>query len=143
MTFNPVMTLVDSTGTPTQSTPVTLISLPSAARTTPNTGTLFSTASVNYLAVDVTITAFTGGSAPTITFFVNRIGSDGVSYNVWTGAAKNSAGAFSVDLGPGFATAADPNGSQHAVFTAQATFGWTISGNPTSVTFSASVVGRT
>ena len=142
MTYNPVVTLVDATGLPTQSTPTTLIALPSAAVTAGNTGTSFSTTSIQFLAVDTNVTAFTGGTSPTVQFFVDRLGADGVWYNVWSGQTVGSPAKNTFDLGPGFATNGPPNGSQHAVFTQTARFGWTFVGAPTSITFSASVVGR-
>lgn len=141
MTYNPVVTLVDATGLPTQTTATTLMTLPSAARTAAGE-VVFSTTNITYLAVDVTVTAFTGGTTPTAQFSVYRLGADGIWYLVSSLPSVNAPGVVTYDLGPGFTTQGLPNGTQHAVFTQSAKFAWTYTGTPTSVTFSASVVGR-
>lgn len=117
---------------------VSALVYPSVARTTSNAGDSFSTSSITMMAVDTTVTTFTGGTVPTITFFVQRFAGDGVWYTVWTSAAIAAPGATSVDLGPGFIG----TGMAHAVFTGTARFGWTLAGTPTSVTFSAAVSCR-
>lgn len=116
----------------------TFITYPSSAETAANTGVSFSTAGVSALAVDVDVTAFTGGTSPTVTFFVDRLGSDNVWYRTWTSSALSSTGPVSEVIGP-YPTA---TGITTAVLTGTARFGWTFSGSPTSVTFSASVIGR-
>lgn len=128
---------------------VTLVSLPSAAQATSGTQA-FSTAGITYLAVDLTITSFTGGTTPTIVMNLDRLGADGTWYNVWpgntTGQAQGTSGlpvAFSVDVVPSGGTSwSPPNGTQHGVLTSQARFRWTTTGAPTAVTFSLSIVGR-
>lgn len=142
MTYNPVMTLVDQNGLPTQSAATTLLVVPSAAYTSANTGTAFSTSNITYLAVDMNVTALTGGTSPAVNFFLQRLGADGVWYLVSSLPAISTVSTVTFDVGPGFASTGLPNGTQHAVFTTQARFGWTFTGAPTSVTFSASVVGR-
>lgn len=107
-----------------------------------NAGVSFSTAQISYLAVDITVTSFQGGTSPTIQFFVDRLGSDNIWYNVWSSQTTGTAATSSFDLGPGFAASGPPNGSQHAVFTGTARFRWVSTGSPTTVTFSASVIGR-
>lgn len=154
MPFNPVFTPVDNNGnalkalpngdgtatlaTSAVSTTATFITYLSGAQAVSNTGVSFSTATVSGLAVDVTLTSFTGGSSPAVTFFVDRLGSDGVWYRVWTSAALSSAGVTSVQIGP-FPAA---TGIVTAVLTGTARFGWTSTGTPTAITFSASVIGR-
>lgn len=119
------------------------ITLASAAQVAGNTGTVFSTAGMSSLAVDVNVTAFTGGTSPTVTFFIDRQGADTQWYRVWSSPAISAAGPFSGNIGPGQAGTATANQSwTSAVLTSTARFGWTITGTPTSVTFSASVVGR-
>ncbi|MEV5944439.1 hypothetical protein [Streptomyces sp. NPDC051994] len=122
----------------TSTTTSTFITYLSGAQAVSNTGVSFSTAAVSGLAVDVTLTSFTGGTSPTVTFFVDRLGSDGVWYRLWTSAALNGAGVTSVQIGP-FPAA---TGIVTAVLTGTARFGWTSTGTPTAITFSASVVGR-
>ncbi|MFD9632836.1 hypothetical protein [Streptomyces violascens] len=154
MPFNPVFTPVDNNGNPlkalsngdgtsslvTSSAPTTttFITYLSGAQAVSNTGVSFSTAAVSGLAVDVTLVSFTGGSSPAATFFVDRLGSDGVWYRVWTSAALTGAGVTSVQIGP-FPAA---TGIITAVLTGTARFGWTSTGTPTAITFSASVIGR-
>jgi hypothetical protein len=117
-----------------------ILNYPSAAYNAANAGTSFSTAQFSGLAVDVTVSAFTGGTSPSVTFFLDRLGADGVWYRVWTSAALTSAGATSVQIGP------YPSGTGifTAVLTGTARFGWSFGGTvqPTAVTFSASVYGR-
>lgn len=154
MPFNPVFTPVDNNGNPLKAMPngdgtsslvtssapttTTFITYLSGAQAVSNTGVSFSTAAVSGLAVDVTLTGFTGGSSPAVTFFVDRLGSDGVWYRVWTSAALTGAGVTSVQIGP-FPAA---TGIITAVLTGTARFGWSTTGTPTAVTFSASVIGR-
>ena len=142
MTFNPVITLVDQNGLPTQSAATTLVTVASAAYTAANTGIVFSTSNITYLAVDSNVTALTGGTSPALNLFVDRLGADGVWYLVSSLPAVSTVSVVSFDLGPGFASVGLPNGTQHAVFTQSARLRWTFTGSPTSITFSASVVGR-
>ncbi|MFE4867723.1 hypothetical protein [Streptomyces sp. NPDC056682] len=154
MPTNPVFTLVDGSGnliksvsngdgtatltTSAAATTTTFITYLSGAQAVSNTGVSFSTAAVSGLAVDATLVSFTGGSSPGITFFVDRFGSDGVWYRVWTSASLTSATTVSVQIGP-FPAA---TGIVTAVLTGTARFGWSTTGTPTAVTFSASVIGR-
>ncbi|MDJ0342282.1 hypothetical protein QMK19_03650 [Streptomyces sp. H10-C2] len=153
MPTNPVFTPVDTNGLPLKATsngdgtsslvagsagPATFLTYLSAAQAVSNTGTSFSTTAVAGLAVDVTLSSFTGGAAPAVTFFVERLGADGVWYRIWTSAALTTAGATSVQIGP-FPAA---TGIVTAVLTGTARFGWSSTGAPTAITFSASVIGR-
>lgn len=119
-----------------------LVAVPSAAYTTTSGTITFNTNQVTYMALDITITSFTGGTAPNITFFIDRLGpADGVWYNVYSTGALTGAGATSMDIGPGFAAA---TGTQHAVFTTQGRLRWAFGGtaSPTAVTYSVSAIGR-
>lgn len=116
----------------------TVITYVSAAQVPASAGVSFSTATMTGLAVDITLTSFAGGTTPAVTFFVDRLGSDGVWYRLWTSAALNSPGVTSVNIGVGLTGA----GTAAAVLSGTARFGWSTSGSPTSVTFSASVIGR-
>jgi hypothetical protein len=90
------------------------------------------------LAVDITLTSFTGGTTPSVTFYVDRLGNDGAWYRLWTSAALTAAGPTSASIGPGQSgTNAAPG-----VLTGTCRFGWSSTGAPTSITFSASVSGR-
>lgn len=115
---------------------------PSQARTTGNGGDAIFTIGYSSLAVDVSVTAFTGGTSPTITFFVNRLGGDGLWYQVWTSGAISSAKSLSASIGPGQSGGSSGAGGFSAVLTTQAQFGWSFAGSPTSITFSGSVAAR-
>ena len=117
-----------------------LVNLPSGAQTA-GSNIIFSTNQVTYMALDINVTAFTGGTGPTVVFAIDRFGADGVYYNVWS-LSVGSPTTFTFDLGPGFPNSPGINGTQHAVFTAQGRFRWSFTGAPTSVTFSASILGR-
>jgi hypothetical protein len=117
-----------------------LVNLPSEAQTA-GSNVVFNTNQTTYAALDINITAFTGGTAPTVVFALDRLGADGVYYNIWS-LSVGSPISFTFDLGPGFAFAPGINGTQHAVFTTQARFRWSFTGSPTSVTFAASILGR-
>lgn len=119
-----------------------LVALPSAAYTTASGSITFSTNQVTYMALDITLTSFTGGTTPSISFFIDRLGpADGVWYNVYSSGALTGATTISMDIGPGFAAA---TGTTHAVFTTQGRFRWAFGGavSPTAVTYSVSAIGR-
>ncbi|MEV8324517.1 hypothetical protein [Kitasatospora sp. NPDC056731] len=120
------------------STLTTLLTYLSGTQAVSNAGVSFSTAAVTGLAVDITLASFAGGTSPTVTFFIDRLGADSVWYRIWSSSALNSAGATSVQVGPYPAGA----GIATAVFTGTARFGWSSTGAPTAITFSASAIGR-
>lgn len=123
----------------------TAYALASAAQAITNTGTSFTTTGFQSISLDINLTAFTGGTAPTITFFLERQGNDGVWYRVWQSASQNAAAKLPVTIGASTPTvAAGANVAQGvtAGLTATARFGWSTTGTPDSVTFSASIVGR-
>lgn len=121
----------------------TFLTYLSAAQAAANAGTSFSTAGVASLAVDATVTVFTGGTAPTVTFFIDRLAADNVWYRAWASAAVSAPGTASANIGPGQSgTAPAATSNITAVLTGTARFGWSYTGTPTSVTFSASVIGR-
>ncbi len=127
---------------------VGLLALPSAARDTTTSPQVFDTSDISYAAWDLTLTSFTGGTSPTVTFFLERLGLDGNWYQIGTTSAMNSAPTtVSVDISPALnSTMQAPllSTAQHNVFTFQARLRWTFGGTvaPTAVTFSSSIVGR-
>lgn len=127
---------------------LTLIALASAARDTSSSPVTCSTAGITYGALDITVTSINGGaSTPSITFFLERQGADGVWYQLFTTGAVTGALTISVDISPDLnAVYSAPPGSaqQHALFGASARLRWTFGGGtpPTNVTFSASLIGR-
>jgi hypothetical protein len=115
--------------------PSTLLNQASGAQAAGNSGSL-STAGVGAIEVNVNLTAFTGGTAPTVTFLLDVLGADGVWYQVWTSGAQAAAAAVSQSIGQGCQTA--------AMLTSACRLRWTFGGTvaPATVTFSASIVGR-
>ena len=142
--YYPVSVPADPTGRVTCGASA-LVTLPNAAYTSGQSPVVFSTAYITNIALDISVISFTGGTTPTIQFILERQGADGTYYNVLQSQTFSSAGTNTVDIGPGFANSfSPPNGEQHAVFTQQARLRWVFGGTapPTSVTFSASAVGR-
>ena len=116
-----------------------------AAETAATGSSSLDTRFVASLAVDINVTALTGGTSPTIQFWVDRLGADSNWYNVWTSGTTGVAALYSVDIGAFSLNYSYPTTqAQHAVLTGTTRFRWAFGGtaNPTSVTFSASVVGR-
>lgn len=101
----------------------------------------FDTTRVRCLALDITTVAFTGGTAPTVTYYVDRLGADGTWYQVYASSAIAAPGALSIDMGDFSLVVA---GVQHAVFTGQARLRTLYGGTaaPTDVTYSYSIIGR-
>ena len=134
----------------------TLLSLPSAGYTsTLPPATTFSTMYITNAAWDVTLTSFTGGTSPTITFLFDRQGADGNWYPIMpasgTGAAVLSAGTLSMSMDIGLLPPSVTGGSgvsiygaAHNVFTPVSRVRWTLAGSPAAgtATFSMSVIGR-
>ena len=106
----------------------------------------FDTKYADSIAVDLNVTAFTGGTTPTITFAVDRLAADGITwFQVWTSGALNAPGIVSVDIGRfGMTYAAGSVTAQHAILTGSTRLRWAWGGgvNPTAVTWFASVTGR-
>lgn len=103
-----------------------------AATTSGNSGDL-AVDSFSELAVDINITAISG-TTPTIQFFVDRKGNDGIYYVIYTGSSINTVQAVSVSLGAGM--------GQSVSFGTTARLRWTIGGTTPSFTFSASIIGK-
>lgn len=113
----------------------TVLTLPSAARATYSSGPI---TLPNYndlvLAFDVNVTAFTGGTSPTVKFTVSRVGADGVNYVIYNPTALSAAGVFSQSIGVGAQTNADPGDIIQVDMVT--------TGSPTSITFSLSMKAR-
>jgi hypothetical protein len=115
----------------------TVLLLASAAQTTtPVTNGPYVVGPYAELAVDVNITAKTG-TAPTIQFFVDRIGADSIAYNIWSSSViSNTAPAqVSTSIGSGFAV--------NQSFGSSIQFRWIIGGSATpGFTFSVSILAK-
>ncbi len=122
-----------------------LVAMAQAAYDTTTSPKVFTTTGASMLALDLNVVSFQGGTTPTITFFLERQTANGDWSQIWTSGALNAATNWGVDIGPGFGTFSAPsNLAQHAVLTNSARIRWAFGGgaNPTTVTFSLSVVGR-
>lgn len=106
-----------------------------AAAASGDTGPL-AASTIARLAVDISVVSFTGGTAPTITFMIDRQGTDGKWYQLWASAALSAAGPASTSIGDGCDIRQVPTGTVRLRWV----FGGT--GVATSITFSASIVGR-
>lgn len=85
------------------------------------------------LAIDANITAVSG-SSPTLQFFLDRKGSDGIYYPIWNSSSITATGQVSASVGAGLATAQS--------FNATVKLRWVIGGSSPSFTFSASIIGK-
>jgi hypothetical protein len=113
----------------------TILNLPSAARATYSSGQI---ALPNFndmvLNLDVNVTAFTGGTSPTVKFTVSRVGADGVLYALYTPGAISTPGVFSQSIGHSGQTNADLGDLIQVDMVT--------TGSPTSITFSLSAKVR-
>ncbi len=91
------------------------------------------TSEVDNVAIDVNVTAVSG-TTPSLALFVDRLGSDGIYYQIHAFTAITAAGKASVNIGPGAPVNAIPGNAIR--------LRWTISGTTPSFTFSASVIGQ-
>ena len=117
---------------------ITLLSVPSAARATYSSGPIATDTAfgqVQLVDIDITVTAITGGTSPTVTFKVSRLDAFSNLDQVWQPTAISAAGSFSQSIGPGEQTSADL-GDQFQI-------DMVLTGAPTSVTFSLSVKAKT
>ena len=113
----------------------TVTSHVSATITTGATVGPFAVGPYTELAVDVNITA-KGGTTPTIQFFVDRIGADGIAYNVWASTVVNNTAPtqVSTSIGSGFST--------NQSFGSSIQFRYVTGGTTPSWTFSNSLIGK-
>lgn len=113
-----------------------LLTYPSTSTPAATTTLPFACAQHSLFAVDVTFTAFTGGTAPTVQFFIDRQGNDGNWYQIFAGGVLSAAGVTSTSIGHGLQTTHAPTGTCR--------LRWVLAGTvaATAVTFSASVTGR-
>ena len=84
------------------------------------------------LAVDANVTNITG-AAPTVQFFSDRKGIDGIYYQIWNSATLNAAGTASDSIGPGLNRAQSIGSILR--------FRWILTGGGT-VTLSASLIAK-
>jgi hypothetical protein len=86
------------------------------------------------LAIDINITG-NQGSSPTITYYMDRKGADGVYYPIWQSSTITASASISASIGAGLAYSQS--------FGATVRFRWVIGGSSTpGFTFSASLQGK-
>jgi hypothetical protein len=110
-----------------------LLTLTSADYTTSGVTDPIAVGPLTTLAVDVDVTA-ASGTSPSLALFIERQGTDGNWYPIWSPTAVTAAGVVSDSIGPGCSTA--------AVITSTIRFRWAVTGTTPSFTLSASIVGR-
>jgi hypothetical protein len=118
--------------------------LPSAAYGTAAVASAtFSTEFVSSVALDITVTSISGGTSPTLQYYLDRQGLDGNWYNILTTNPGITAPVvFTIDVGDLSVAFGGINTAQHAVLTYAARLRWTYASGGTVATFSASVEGR-
>lgn len=125
--------------------PVTALSYPTGSQVPADVGDSFSTVGYTSAAIYVTVTSFTGGTGPNITFFLQGLGASNVWYTIWSNTTPlASAGVIAASIGPGQSggTTTTGNGGFSAVFPLTSRFGWSTTGSPTAWVGSASVTLR-
>ncbi len=113
----------------------TVLTLASAARATYSSGPV----ALPYyndlvLNLDISVTALTGGTTPSVTFKISRVEPDGVLYQLYSPTALSAAGVFAQSIGVGGQTAADPGDVIQ--------IDMVVTGAPTSITFSLTLKAR-
>jgi hypothetical protein len=85
------------------------------------------------LAFDANTTVI-AGTSPTLQFAIDRLGVDGIWYNVWLSAVRSAIGSDSKSIGAGLALA--------EAFGNNIQIRWIIGGTSPSFTFSLSLIGK-
>ena len=112
-----------------------------AAATASGASDSFDTSRIGRAALDVNVKTITGGTTPSIQFFVDRQGGDGIWYPAANTAALTAIGPVSIEISDSAADAAD---AQHMVFGNLARVRWVFAGAVVadSINFSGSFYGR-
>lgn len=108
-----------------------VLNLPSAARATYSAQ--FQVGDLRSLSLLFNVSTFTGGTTPTVTFKISAVGADGTLSQLEQVAAISAAGIIAYSIGPGLDSKEFGNLIQVDMVT---------TGAPTSVTFSASIIGK-
>lgn len=112
----------------------TLLNQASAIQSANGNSADLNVSALRELAVDANVTALTGTN-PTVQFFVDRKGADGVYYQIWSSSSVNAVGTVSDSIGPGM--------NKNQSLGSMVRFRWVIggTGGPT-VTFSVSLIAK-
>jgi hypothetical protein len=111
----------------------TMFTLLSGSRTVGGSSAGLPSSELSRAAVDMQVTAVSG-VGPSLRVFVDRMGSDGVWYPIWSSSAMTAVGTLSTTIGQGMTVGQS--------LAAQVRFRWEISGTSAAFTFSASMVGK-
>jgi hypothetical protein len=111
----------------------TILNQASAAQTASGNSGDINVSLFSECSVDCSMTAFSG-TTPSIIFYLDRKGLDGVYYPLWTSATFTAATVVSTAIGAGM-TIAQCLGSIIRLR-------WVIAGTTPSITFSASIIGK-
>lgn len=103
--------------------------------TASNNSGILSVGNYAEIAVDINITS-NQGSSPTIQFFIDRLGTDGIYYPLWQSSTQSSSSAqVSTSIGAGLAISQSFGGTVQ--------FRWTIGGSSTpGFKYSVSLIGK-
>ncbi len=110
-----------------------VLNQPSTAQTASGNSANLSVQQLSELAVDVNVTAV-AGTSPTLNLYIDRLGADGVWYNIWSGTQITAISVQSTSIGAGCIT--------NQSFGSTIRFRWVLGGTTPSFTFSASIVGK-
>lgn len=112
-----------------------------AAATDTGDSGAFDTSRVGKACLDVNVATITGGTTPSIQFFVDRQGGDGLWYPVAQTAVLTATGQVSIEICD---SVADGSDAQHMIFADVARVRWVFAGavKATSIAFSGSLYGR-
>ncbi len=111
---------------------IPVYTFPAAAQPSGNSGQL-GCASLDLLAIDLTVVSLNTG-ATAVQFFLDRLGEDGVWYQLWTSASITAPGVVSASVGPGMATA--------AMIGRNCRLRWAVTGAGGTVTATGGIIGR-
>ncbi|SRR5579883_523622 len=101
-----------------------------------NSGTL-TTGGYTEMAIDITVGAMTGGTAPTIQYTLNRLDAFGNATQLWQSSAiGNTGGTASASVGLGAPTATNASLGQRCQLN------WTVTGSPTTVPHQVSLASK-
>lgn len=117
----------------TQTLSGTVLNTPSAAIITTTTSANLTVGNYKELAVDVNISVVTG-TTPTYQLMVDRLGADGIYYNIYTGTSITAVGVVSINVGVGAST--------NVSFGSTIRFREIIGGTTPSFTRSMSIIGK-
>ncbi len=111
---------------------ISVYTFPAAAQISGTSGQL-GCASLDWLAIDLTVSAL-GSGATAVQFFLDRLGEDGVWYQVWASSSVTGPDVVSASVGPGMATA--------AMIGRNCRLRWDVSGAGGTVTATGGLIGR-